>query len=132
MRASLSGKSSFALIVGIVLLVIGSTSIFIEIQDSINQIWRVKAIPKKGWKKLITNRLLSFSLIVSLGFLLLVSLVINSLVISFGEKLGRVIPGINAFMILILNNVLTFLVVTAIFGVIFKVLPDVILKWKTA
>ncbi|RZL17996.1 MAG: YihY/virulence factor BrkB family protein [Pedobacter sp.] len=131
-NASLSGKSSFALITGIVLLVIGSTSIFIEIQDSINQIWRVKAIPKKGWKKLITNRLLSFSLIVSLGFLLLVSLVVNSIVLSLGERIGRVIPEINSVMILVLNNVLTFTVVTAIFAIVFKVLPDVVLKWKTA
>lgn len=134
-NASLSGKSSFALAIGIVVLIIGATAVFTEIQDSINLIWKVKAVPKKGWKKLITNRLLSFSLIVSLGFLLLVSLVVNSLVLSLGNKLSKFIPEITdttAFIILILNNVLTFAVVTGVFAVIFKVLPDVILKWKSA
>lgn len=134
-NASLSGKSSLALVIGIIVLIIGATAVFTEIQDSINQIWKVKAIPKKGWKKLIMNRLLSFSLIVSLGFLLLVSLVINSLVLSLGNKISQMIPEISQstqFVILIINNVLTFAVVTGIFMVIFKVLPDVILKWKSA
>ncbi len=131
-NASLSGKSSFALVIGIILLIAGSTTIFIEIQDSINLIWRVKAIPKKGWIKMIINRLISFSLIVSLGFLLLVTLIVNSIVLGLGERLGRVLPEMNSVLILLINNGLTLLVVTAIFTIIFKVLPDVILKWKTA
>jgi len=134
-NASLSGKSSFALVIGIVVLIIGATAVFTEIQDSINLIWKVKAVPKKGWKKLLTNRLLSFSLIVTLGFLLLVSLVINSLVLSFGDKITEYIPAITkttTLLIFILNNVITFAVVTGVFAVIFKVLPDVILKWKSA
>lgn len=134
-NASLSGKSSFALIMGVIVLIIGATAVFTEIQDSINLIWKVKAKPKKEWKKLITNRLLSFSLIVSLGFLLLVSLVINSLVLSLGNKISDMIPEISQttqFVILIINNIIAFAVVTGIFMVIFKVLPDVILKWKSA
>ncbi|NQX30106.1 YihY/virulence factor BrkB family protein [Pedobacter boryungensis] len=136
-NANLSGKSTMGLIIGIVTLVIGSTAIFIEIQDSINQIWKVKAVPKKGWKKLITNRLLSFSLIASLGFLLLVSLVINSIVVGIGNKLeiyaSKIgIEQISSFFMLIVTNILTLAVVTAIFAIIFKVLPDVDLKWKPA
>ncbi|MES2418348.1 MAG: YihY/virulence factor BrkB family protein [Bacteroidota bacterium] len=134
-NASLSGKSSFALVIGIIILIIGATAVFTEIQDSINLIWKVRAVPKKGWKKLITNRLLSFSLIVTLGFLLLVSLVVNSVVLSLGNKLSEFIPQITdttKLIILILNNILTFTVVTGVFAVIFKVLPDVILKWKSA
>lgn len=136
-NANLSGKSTMGLIVGIATLIIGSTAIFIEIQDSINLIWKVKAVPKKGWKKLITNRLLSFSLIASLGFLLLVSLVINSVVVGIGNKLeiyaSRIgIEEISGFFMLIITNILTLGVVTAIFAIIFKVLPDVDLKWKPA
>ena len=135
--ANLSGKSTFGLIIGIVTLIIGSTAIFIEIQDSINLIWKVKAVPKKGWKKLLTNRLLSFSLIASLGFLLLVSLVVNSVVVGIGNKLelysSRIgIEEVSGIFMLIVTNVLTLAVVTAIFAIIFKVLPDVILKWKPA
>lgn len=143
-NANVTGKSTLGLIIGITTLIIGSTAIFIEIQDSINLIWKVKAVPKKGWLKMLTNRLLSFSLIVSMGFLLLVSLVINSIVISLGSKLGEllqktgigeVIPIANettTLLIYILNNVITLAAVTAVFTVIFKVLPDVILKWKSA
>lgn len=133
-NANLSGKSTFGLIIGITTLVIGATAIFIEIQDSINLIWKVKAVPKKGWKKLITNRLLSFSLIASLGFLLLVSLVVNSLVVGLGNRIAAYIKieEVNKLMMLVITNVLTLSVVTCIFAIIFKVLPDVNLKWKPA
>lgn len=143
-NANLTGKSTFGLIVGVVTLIVGATAIFIEIQDSINLIWKVKAVPKKGWLKMLTNRLLSFSLIVSMGFLLLVSLVINSIVISLGSKLGmlltktninEVIPVANdtmTLLIYILNNAITLAAVTAVFTIIFKVLPDVTLRWKSA
>lgn len=143
-HANKTGQSTLGLIIGIGTLIIGSTAIFIEIQDSINMIWKVKAIPKKGWLKMLTNRLLSFSLIVSMGFLLLVSLVINSVVVGLGDKLVSlisqseiedVIPVANdtmALLIYILNNVITIAAVTAVFTVIFKVLPDVNIKWKSA
>ena len=143
-HANKSGQSTIGLIIGIGTLIVGATAIFIEIQDSINIIWKVKAIPKKGWLKMLTNRLLSFSLIVSMGFLLLVSLVINSVVVGLGDKLvslvsksdiDDVIPVANDTMqllIYILNNVITLAAVTAVFTIIFKVLPDVIIRWKSA
>jgi membrane protein len=136
-NANLSGRSTIGLIVGITTLIIGSTAIFIEIQDSINLIWKVKAVPKKGWLKLITNRLLSFSLIASLGFLLLVSLVVNSVIMGIGDRLGsyasRVgIEQVSEWLMLLVTNALTLAVVTTIFAIIFKVLPDVNLKWKPA
>ena len=62
-NAALSSEGSFATIVGLVTLIIGATSVFAEIQDSINFIWRLKAKPRKGWVKLIINRLLSFSMV---------------------------------------------------------------------
>lgn len=136
-NANLSGRSTIGLIIGISTLIIGATAIFIEIQDSINLIWKVKAIPQKGWKKLIINRLLSFSLIASLGFLLLVSLMINSVVMAIGSQLNTYTAKIGAeelseVFILLITNIFTLAAVTAIFAIIFKVLPDVKLKWKPA
>ncbi|RNL51250.1 YihY/virulence factor BrkB family protein [Pedobacter jejuensis] len=143
-HANKTGQSTIGLIIGIATLIIGATAIFIEIQDSINMIWKVKAMPKKGWLKMLTNRLLSFSLIISMGFLLLVSLVINSIVVGLGDKIvslisqtkiDDVIPVANdtmALLIYILNNVITLAAVTAVFTIIFKVLPDVEIKWKSA
>ncbi|GAB4031839.1 YihY/virulence factor BrkB family protein [Spirosoma jeollabukense] len=126
----LSGKTSTALIVGIVTLVIGATSIFVEIQDSVNLIWRVKAKPKRGWLKLLKDRLLSSSLIVSLGFLLLVSLVVNGIVLALSGQLTRFLPGLGVYVISAINFAISTIVVTILFGVIFKVLPDAKIAWK--
>ncbi len=129
-NVELSGKTNTALLMGIVTLLIGATSLFVEIQDSVNLIWRVKAKPKKGWLKLLKDRLLSSSLIVSLGFLLLVSLVVNGLVLALGGQLTRFLPGLSIYLISALNFLVSTAVVTLLFGVIFKVLPDAKIAWK--
>jgi membrane protein len=80
--AASSQASRFATIVGGITLLFGATSVFSEIQDSINQIWKLKTKPKKGkgFLKMIFNRVLSFSIVISLGFILLVSLLVNGLI----------------------------------------------------
>jgi membrane protein len=123
-------KSGPALLVGGIVLLLGASSMFIEIQDSLNIIWRVRAKPKKSWIKLIQNRFLSFSLIASLGFLLLVSLIINILVSALSERIQHFFPGVTV-VIFIVNFALTFIVITVLFGIIFKVLPDVKISWKS-
>lgn len=127
---SLSGKTSTALVVGIVTLLLGATSIFTEIQDSVNLIWRVKAKPKRGWLKLLQDRLLSSSLVVSLGFLLLVSLVINGLILAMSDFLTRYVPLVGVYLISAINFAVSTGVITALFAVIFKVLPDAKIAWK--
>src|SRR5690606_35501557 len=131
-NATLSAESGFATIVGLATLVIGATSVFGEIQDSINQVWRLKARPKKGkgWLKLIINRLLSFSIIVSLGFLLLVSLIINGLMDALIGRLTEVFPESQVVIAYIFNILFTFAVTSFLFGLIFKVLPDARISWK--
>lgn len=128
--AELSGKTTSAVIIGAVTLLFGATSVFAEIQDSINMIWKVKAKPKRGWLKLIQDRLLSSSLIVGLGFLLIVSLVVTGLVDALSGVLTRFLPDITVIFMQILNVVISFAVITILFGVIFKVLPDVKISWK--
>jgi len=131
-NAVLSGESRIATIIGLVTLIFGATSVFGEIQDSINVIWRLKSKPKKGmgWLKLIINRLLSFSIIVSLGFLLLVSLVLNSLMDIFIDRLTRAFPDTEVIVAYIFNMVLSFIITSLLFGLIFKVLPDARIKWR--
>jgi membrane protein len=129
-KLEFSGKTGIALIVSIITLLIGASSIFIEIQDSLNIIWRVKAKPKKGWLKLLQNRFLSFSLIVSLGFLLLVSLVINIILKSLSEKLLHFLPDVTLVIMGAVNVAVTLIVIATLFGIIFKVLPDVKIRWK--
>lgn len=127
---SLSGKTNTALAIGIITLVIGATSIFVEIQDSVNMIWRVKAKPKRGWLKLIKDRLLSSSLVVSLGFLLLVSLIINGIILAMSDFLSRYLPGIGVYLVSAFNFLISTTVVSVLFAIIFKVLPDAKISWK--
>ncbi len=126
----LSGKTGVALISGVVILLLGASSMFIEIQDSLNIIWRVKAKPKKGWVKLLQNRFLSFSLIISLGFLLLVSLIVNLAVKALSTRIERFLPDLTVTLFDLLNLGITLLVISVLFGIIFKFLPDVKIKWK--
>lgn len=126
----LSGKTGTAVVFGVATLLIGASSMFVEIQESLNIIWRVKAKPKKGWVKLLENRFLSFSLIISLGFLLLVSLVINIIVNALGERITHFIPAVTEPLLKGINLGITLIVISALFAIIFKFLPDVKIKWR--
>lgn len=129
-NASLSGKSNFAAVIGIITLLIGATSVFAEIQDSINTIWGLKAKPGKGFRQFIQTRLASFGVIGSLGFLLLVSLGVTALVEGLSNSLKDRFPDVTVIVFYILNILITFAVTSALFGVIFKVLPDAKVKWR--
>ena len=129
-NAYLDGKSTIALIIGIVILLIGSTTIFGDIQDSINTIWGIKPKPKRGWVKMLQNRFLSFSVIISLGFVLLVSLAVTSLLDAFSGRLQARFADVSYYVFYVINQAVTLAVISLIFGVIFKVLPDAIIKWK--
>ncbi len=127
----LSGKSNFALIASIITLVIGATTVFGDIQNSINRIWHVRAKPKRGWLKLITDRLLSSSLVVGLGFLLMVTLVVNGIILAFTDRLQVYFPDITVFFMNTVNFALSFGIIFILFGIIFRTLPDVKIEWKT-
>lgn len=127
---ALSGKSTKAAVIGVIVLMLGASSIFIEIQDSLNIIWRVKAKPKKGWLKLIQNRFLSFSLIIAVGFLLLASLIVNLVVTTLGDWIDQFVPVVTTLLIKVINLGLTFIIISVLFSIIFKFLPDVKIKWR--
>ncbi|MBD3581372.1 YihY/virulence factor BrkB family protein [Flavobacterium selenitireducens] len=126
----LSGKTTTALLVGIVTLIIGATTVFGEIQDSINMIWKVKAKPRRGWVKMLKDRLLSSSLIIGLGFLMVVSLMVNGALMALNDWLKSFFPEMTLILFNIINLVITFGVITVLFGIIFKVLPDAYIDWK--
>lgn len=125
-----SGQTTLSVIIGFVTLLVGATTVFAEMQDSINSIWKVKAKPKRGWVKLIKDRLLSSSLIVSIGFLLIVSLLVNGMLLALGDNLKSLLPDVTVVILNIVNAAISFVVITILFGVIFKVLPDVKISWK--
>ena len=129
-KMELNGDSTWAVIIGSVTLIVGATTVFAEIQDSINIIWRVKAKPKRGWLKLIQDRLLSSSLIAGLGFLLIVSLMVNGALKAMNELLKDRFPDMTVIVFNSLNVIISFMVITVLFGIIFKVLPDAKIRWR--
>jgi len=129
-NAWISGKGGMAAIIGIITLLVGATSVFGEIQDSINGIWGLKTSPKAGIMKLVVSRVLSFGLIATLGFLLLVSLAVTAVMEGLGDRLKTAFPDIAIIVFYVINLLLTLVVTTILFAIIFKVLPDVKIKWK--
>lgn len=122
--------SWIARVTGFVALVFGATSVFSEIQDALNYIWRVKVKRTSGWLKVLMNRLLSFSMVLSLGFILLVSLVLDAVMDGLSAQLSRVFPHLAVILAHALNILLTFGATFLLFGTIFKVLPDVKIHWR--
>jgi membrane protein len=127
-----SQDSSSGAIFGVVVLLIGATGVFTEIQDSINYIWSVKAKPKRGYVKLLFNRFISFSLIVGFGFILMVSLVLHALIDLLYEKLVQYFADSILFLFQGINYLLLFGIISVLFAIIFKVLPDAKIRWRDA
>lgn len=126
----ITGDNFFASAVSIIVLIIGATGIFGEVQDSLNKIWGLRIKTRRTWWKLILNRLLSFSLIVSIGFVMIVSLALNALVSAFGNYLSRYASDLSVELIQITDSVLSFIATTFLFSLMFKVLPDAKIRWK--
>ena len=130
-KASLSPSFTFASIVGIVALIFSATGVFAEIQSSINMIWNLKIKPKKsGILKMLKIRLISFSLIISLGFIALVSLLINYVVDAISERLSSLLPDSWFSIGYVINFAITLLAISLLFSIIFKFLPDAKIEWK--
>jgi membrane protein len=133
-----SNSSTLFGIIGILVFVFSATSIFTEMQSSINYMWSVKARPKRGWLKFITDRLLSLLLIGGIGLMLILSLTLNVVVdmvagqLQQFEYLHQYLGSDNISLLTHLNSVVLYVVVTFLFAIIFKVLPDAIISWRDA
>jgi len=119
-------------IIGILVFLFGATGIFAEMQSSINYIWSIKAKPKRSWLKYILDRLLSLALVIGLGFLMMVSLFLNVAVDLFSSHLKRFVGDADTFLLKAGNLGVLFLIVTVVFTVIFKILPDGKISLKDA
>jgi len=126
----LSNNLSIATIIGAVTLLFSASGIFAEIQSSINYIWELKPKPKKGLIKFIVNRLLSFSMIGALGFILLVSLIVNTVIDFIYQHIPDFLNNDTISFASWINTAVVLVIVSIIFGFIFKTLPDGKLGWK--
>ena len=118
-----------ATVIGLVTLVFGATGVFVQLQVSLNAIWGVQQKPGRAIVLFIRDRVLSFSLILVVGFLLLVSLILTAAIAFVGTWFGGMVPGIEA-LIQLLNSLLSFAVTVLLFAMIFKFLPDAKIAWR--
>lgn len=129
-NATYDTNSFAARVAGIVTLVFSATTVFLSLQSSLNKIWGIKPKPARGWIKFLVNRLLSLAMVISFGFLLLVSLVADTVLVFFQDKLAMLVEGSMLNVITVGNVILSLLFVAFIFGLLFKVLPDARIKWR--
>lgn len=129
-KISLDSKSSIGILIGIGTLIATSTTIFIDIQKSLNEIWRIKPKPKKGWLKMIIDRVISFSMILGLSFLLMASLVLSSLLGALTGYIEQYLDFLNLGLVSLINTGITFIVITTLFGGIYAFLPDAKIRFK--
>jgi len=127
--ASDRGAGMIGTIVSIVLLILGATTVFAELQDALNQLWRAPPRKSSGLWSWLRTRLLSFSLIVAIGFLLLTSLTISTLITAVSKRLGDDTAEIG-LLVEAAHLGLSLLVTAGMFGAIYKILPDVRISWR--
>jgi membrane protein len=122
-------KGLVASAIAIVTLIVTATGLFIELQDALNTIWRVEAKPGHGVMGFVRIRLMSFAMVVGIGFLLLVSLIVSAAVAAVTKLIGGYLPSVG-ILSEIGSDVVSFAVIMVLFAMIFKVLPDVKIAWR--
>ncbi|HBG42276.1 YihY/virulence factor BrkB family protein [Limibacterium fermenti] len=129
-NASAADTSSLATIISLGVTIFGATAIFAEIQTSLNTIWGIKPKPKKGWLLYLKNRLLSFSMILVLGFLMLVTLFFSTLITGLSDRLSAFFPDVTALLFQGVGMLVNIIVISVLFVLMFKVLPDAKIKLR--
>ncbi len=126
-----SNRSSgiLATVIGLVTLFLGATGLFLELQTALNAIWRVKPKTDAGLRGMVRQRAVSFGLVIGVGFLLLVSLVVSAALSALDKYVGDIFPG---YVVLgqALNVIVSLAVITVLFAMIYRTLPDVRLEWR--
>lgn len=129
-NAAIQADNTFARIIGIATLIFSATTVFVSLQSSLNKIWEVKSKPQKGIIKFLINRLLSFAMVLSLGFVLLVSLLIDTILVIFQGIISRILEGFTLYILTGINILVALSFITVIFALLFRILPDAKIKWK--
>ncbi|MEM7556023.1 MAG: YihY/virulence factor BrkB family protein [Cyanobacteria bacterium P01_A01_bin.84] len=121
--------SNIASILSIIALLFGASGVFAQLQEALNAIWEVKPKPEKGIMNFIRKRFLSFSAVLGIGFLLLISLVMSAALSALNNYMSGFLPGID-WLWQILNLAISFTIITLLFALMYKFLPDVKIKWN--
>lgn len=125
-----TGSCTLTAVIGLIVLLAGATGVFIQLQDALNTIWKVEPKPDRGILGMLRDRFLSFTVVLGVGFLLLVSLVISAALAALSKFLTpEALPG-GAYLWQVVNGVISFGLITLLFALIYKVLPDVPIRWR--
>ncbi len=127
--AAINENSTWAVIFGIAILLFGATGVFFRLKIAMNNIWNVAA-KKETIARMVLDRLISFGMVLAIGFLLLLSLIVSAVVRILRDYISEGAPVITSVGLGIVNYVISFIFITILFAAIFKLLPDVVLKWK--
>lgn len=125
-----SQKGNIAAVIGLAILIFSASTVFAEIQSSINYIWGLRTKPNKGIIRFVMNRVMSFSMIASLGFILMVSLMLNSVLKIMSGKLLLLLNIEQINLVFLINNAVVFLILCSLFTIIFKTLPDANIRFR--
>ncbi len=123
------GSGVLATVIGVVTLLFGASGVFGQLQESLNTIWGVEPKPGRGIRGLIRDRFLSFTMVLGTAFLLLVSLVISTALAALGHLLQPA-PGVGAWVWQVVHALISFGIITLLFALIYKVLPDATIGWR--
>jgi membrane protein len=129
-KSSESKSNVWNTIIGAVILLVGATGVFVELQKSLNYIWHVTVSTKKGILPILKARLFSFGLILAIAFLLIISLVISTALAAFSNWFKVDTSSFVLIVFNVLNFIFSLAVLSALFALIFKILPDAKIKWK--
>ncbi|MCA1758951.1 MAG: YihY/virulence factor BrkB family protein, partial [Bacteroidales bacterium] len=126
-----SNNSTWETIIGVTTILVGATGVFAQFQKSLNIIWEVKAdASKSGIWRLIRVRLFSFGLIVAIAFILMVSFVVNILLTALGDWMSSLFSDSVLVIIQVINFITSYLIITILFALMFKIFPDAKIKWN--
>jgi membrane protein len=130
-NAHLGHESGVALIISVATLVIGSTIVFVDLQESLDMVWKVKPKPGRGMiKGLLKDRIRSFAVVIGTGFLLLVSLIVSAVISAINNYVSEQFFELPVYYLQISNLFVSLFIIFLLFMMLFKFLPDVDIKWK--
>jgi len=121
-----------ATLIGVITLLFGASGVMIELRDALNTIWEVPSPTLTGMKKItafIKERLFSFAIVLSIGFLLVVSLAVSAWIAALGSLSAAILPG-EEILLHVLNTLVSFVIITGLFAAIYKIMPDVRIEWR--
>jgi membrane protein len=124
-------KNTIATILGVATLIFGATGVFYHLQISLNQIWKINTSTNVSYFKMLLDRVRSFAFILAIGFLLLISFLVTAAISSLNNYIKSFVPDVMVYVAFVLDALVSVGIITVLFALMFKYLPDAKIKWRT-